>query len=372
MKIGVDFHVIDGKFQGSRTHLLELYSEVVRISPEFEFYFFLDRPDALQKSHANFIAPNIHLVKMPAASAAKRLFWNLPKLIKRFGLDVIHTQYVLPMDVLPPTGRCKKIVTIHDILFETYPQFFTPLFVARSRFLIRWAATRADHIFTVSEYSKDAICRLYGVGDQKVSVTRNGVAYGRFAEGGMDDGNILAARQLSRKGYILSVGRLEPRKNHRTLLEAYALLGENAPPLVIVGQRDFGFDGVFATIKIRNLGAKVRIMEDVRDTELPALYRNAMIFAYPTYAEGFGMPVVEAMAAGVPVVTANTTALPEVCGSSCLLVDPAWPDDIAAALSGLINDPPRRARLGERGSARARQFRWEDAAQVLKDQYLKL
>jgi glycosyltransferase involved in cell wall biosynthesis len=369
LRVGVDFHVVTGKFQGSRTHLIELFSALIDQSPDIDFFLFLDKPELLSRLSSAFSRANVHSVYMPVCNPITRLYWFLPRLAKRYQLDILHTQHVLSSF----SGTYKRVVTIHDILFEMYPELFTAMFAARSRLLMRHAARRADHTFTVSEYSKAEICRQYGSDPSQVSVIYNGVAYDRFAMPSGQDDTILRKRGLSPKGYMLTVGRLEPRKNHVSLIRAYASLGGSPPLLVIVGQRDFKFDEIFRVIEELGISRRVRIMDDVTDDEIPAIYRHAILFAYPTIAEGFGMPVVEAMAAGVPVVTSNTTALPEVVGSTGgILVDPTNIIELSAAMNRVLNDSDLRVRLGNAGQDRARLFDWNKPALLVREQYLNL
>jgi glycosyltransferase involved in cell wall biosynthesis len=300
---------------------------------------------------------------MPASNPFKRLYGTLPRLCKAHSIDIVHTQYVLPWPV-----KCRTVVTIHDVLFETHPQFFTRFFVLRSRWLMRLAARNADHVFTVSEFCKTEISRLYGVSKSNITVIHNAADFNRFQPG---DAGIehVQARGLISKGYILSVGRLEPRKNHQRLVEAYAQLGPNALPLVLVGQRDFHFAGVFDAIERHQLQDRVKILENVSDVELPALYRHAQIFAYPAFAEGFGMPPLEAMASGTAVISSNTTAIPEVVDSAGLLIDPHDVNALACALKTLMNSTEQCTRLAQAGLSRARVFSWQKSAQQMLNIY---
>lgn len=366
LRVGIDFHVVDGKFQGSRTHVIELFAQAIELAPDTDFYLFLDRPDSLASLHPAFGRPNVHPVRMPAANPFKRLYWLLPRLCREHAIDIVHTQYVLPWP-----ASCRRVVTIHDILFETHPQFFTRFFVLRSRALMRLAARTADHVFTVSAFCKDEIARLYGVPPVDITVLHNGADLQRFHAGdaGLAEVN---ARGLASKGFILSVGRLEPRKNHQSLVEAYARLGADAPPLVLVGQRDFHFAGVFDAIARHGLQDRVKLLENVSDTELPALYRHARIFAYPAFAEGFGMPPLEAMASGTAVISSATTAIPEVIGSAGVLIDPEDVGALAEALRRLLASPEECARLAEAGQARAVTFSWRESAQRTLAVYQRL
>lgn len=361
-RLGVDFHVWDGIFQGSRSHLIGLYRAAIVQAPDIDFIFFLDQPDQLREAHAEFAAPHVRLVRMPPRPAPWRLGWQLPRLQRRHRIDLLHMQYRLPFPVpFVAAGPCA--CTIHDVLYETHPQFFPRSFVWQSRLTGRSAARRSALLFTVSEYSRDEIVRLYGVPQQAVAITHNGVDFERFKPG---EAGAEAVRGLGLEpgNYLLTLGRLEPRKNHVTLLRAYAGLGTMAPPLVIVGQRDFSHAAVFDEMQRLNLGARVRLLERVDDDTLPAVLRHARLFVYPAFAEGFGMPVAEAMASGVPVITSNTTSLPEVAGEGALLVDPGSAQALGAAMARVLADPELHAHLVQAGLRQVQQFNWQRSAAV--------
>lgn len=358
-RVGVDFHVWDGIFQGSRSHLLGLYRCAVRQAPEIDFVFFLDGVESLRASYAEFSLPNVTLVRMRHRPGVVRLALQLPWLQWRHRIDLMHVQYRLPPMAVGPCA-----CTIHDVLFESHPQFFEPSFVWQSRLTSRAAVRRAAVLLTVSHFSRAELARIYGIDPLKVGVTFNAVDKARFYPG--DDGAAtVRALGLEPGRYLLTVGRLEPRKNHLTLLEAYAQLQSAAPPLVIVGQRDFGYAPLFAAIHRHGLEARVRLIENASDADLPALMRNAQLFVYPAFAEGFGMPVLEALASGVPVITSNTTSLPEVAGSAAILVSPDSVEDVTSALKRVLADAALRASLGQAGVIQAAKFNWEGSAAVL-------
>ena len=358
-RLGVDFHVWDGIFQGSRSHLIGLYRAAIRQAPDIDFVFFQEGSDSLRSAYPEFGASNVRLVRMGHKPAVVRLAVQLPWLQWRHKLDLLHMQYRLPFLRL---GACA--CTIHDVLFETHPQFFEPRFAWQSRISGRMATRRAKLLFAVSQFSKSELVRLYGVGPGDVAVTCNGVDWQRFRPG---DGGRAEVESLGLEpgNYILTVGRLEPRKNHETLVRAYASLGTDAPPLVIVGQRDFSYGGVFDAIAQLGLQDRIKVLERVGDDTLPALMRHALVFAYPAFAEGFGMQVAEAMASGVPVITSNTTSLPEVAGDGALLVDPSSVEALAQALQQLLSNSALRERLVTAGLMHVRQFDWEHSATVL-------
>ncbi len=358
-RLGVDFHTWDGIFQGSRSHILGLYREAIRLAPEIDFVFFLDDVAGLRNSHAEFNAPHVALVRMPHRAAPLRLGVQLPWLQWRHHIDLLHLQYRLPW---LRSGACA--CTIHDLLFETHPQFFSRSFVWQSQLTFRHAARRAALLFAVSEFSRSELTRLYGVAPASIGLTYNGVDRQRFRPG-HDGAEAVRALGLEPGGYLLTVGRLEPRKNHLALIRAYAQLGADAPPLVIVGQRDFGCEPIFDAVAALGLQQRVHFLASVSDSALPAVMRHALLFVYPAFAEGFGMPVVEAMASGVPVVTSNTSALPEVGGNAALYADPHSSTELAARLAQVLADPALRARMREQGLDQVQRFDWAQSAQVL-------
>ena len=174
-RLGVDFHTFDGIFQGSRSHLLGLYREAIVQGPDVDFVFFLSRPDDLRRSHAEFSRSNVQLVVMPRRPGLWRLSWQLPALRRRHRLDLLHLQFRLP---LLPSGPC--ICTLHDVLFETHPQYFGRTFRLMARLSARHAVRRARFTLTVSEYSRREIARHYPVDVNRVILTPNAVDRERF------------------------------------------------------------------------------------------------------------------------------------------------------------------------------------------------
>jgi len=366
MRVGLDLHVVDGIFQGSRSHVLEVFSRVAKLCPEIEFVGLLDKVDEFKRNHPAFDLPNVKVEHLPHTGAIRRLTWELPRLQRKLGLDLLHSQYIIPLP-----SMSKTVVTIHDVLFESHPEFFQPFFRLRSRLLMRLAAFQSEHVFTVSQFSKGEIERRYRMQPEQITVTPNGVNYRRFYPGN-DGEEMLARRGLESGQFLLTVGRLEPRKNHVTLLKAYAKLGPDAPKLVIVGQKDFGFEAMFNEVAGNTCRDRVLILEDVAEAELPVLYRHCMAFLYPSLAEGFGMPPLEAMASGVPVIVANNTALTEVVEQAGLLVGSTDVDGLARAMQRIISEPALRQQLKAQGLEQAQKFSWDVAAEAVAKRYRML
>jgi glycosyltransferase involved in cell wall biosynthesis len=363
-RVGVDFHVFDGKFQGSRSHLLGLYSEMVALCPQYHFYFFLAQTQALARLPA-FRRSNVSIVHMPHANPLRRLAWQLPQLKRQFQLDILHTQYMLPLG-----SSQGSAVTIHDVLFEPFPEFFEPLFVLRSRLMMRWAARKADMLFTVSEYSRQEISKRYGIEHTRIGLLHNAVDQTQFFAGPQGQEHV-TRRGLCCGAYFLTVGRIEPRKNHAAILRAYAQLPGTPPPLVIVGQRDFGYADFEPALRALPGTHRVHVLSDVDDQALPALYRHALALIYPSLAEGFGMPPLEGLASGVPVITSRNTAIPEVMGDAGLLIDPTNITELAQAMQQVRSDASLRASMVAKGIERACEFTWLKSAHSLADAFAR-
>jgi glycosyltransferase involved in cell wall biosynthesis len=365
-RIGLDMHVADGIFQGSRTHCLELFSRVIAATPECDFFIFASDNGTLLEFSSDFSRPHVRICIMPEMPAAIRILYQLPKLAAQHRLSLLHTQYIVPPFML----SCRKAVTVHDILFEPHPEFFGRAFVLRSRALVRHSVRSSQAVFTVSDYSHREICNTYRIPNDRVHTIPNGVDCKRFRPGN-DGDELVRELGLTSGNYFLTVGRLEPRKNHTQLLRAWAMLPVPRTKLVIVGQRHFGYQEATELIRTLNLESDVVFFEQISDAQLPLIYRHARGFVYASLAEGFGMPLLEAMASGVPVITSSNTALAEVSADAALSIDPANPSQIADAVLRLDWDETLRTKLIDRGHVRTRDFSWERSAERVRQVYLR-
>ena len=359
VRVGVDFHTWDGIFQGTRSHILGLYREAITCAPDLDFVFFLEGIASLKAAHPEFSAPNVQLVSMPNHGGLWRLMAQLPNLQRRHAVDILHLQYRLP---LFRSSDCA--VTLHDLLFETHPQYFKTSYVWDAKVTFRNSARRAQELFTVSEFSKLEIVRRYGVNSDRIHVTRNGVDTRCFFPATGPDSR-LEKLGVTHRGYMLTVGRLEPRKNHATLIKAYAQLQGCVPPLVIAGQPDFGYASIFSLIRKARLQNRIRVLPDVPDEVLPILMRHARLFIFPSFAEGFGLPVVEAMASGIPVIASDTTALPEIGGSATLYVSPQNWNQLSQLMQRVLGDETLSGKLARDGIEQAKKFSWAQPSQTL-------
>lgn len=287
-------------------------------------------------------------------------------------VDLYHSpDFTLP-PVLPGTPT---LLTVHDLSFIRDPES-SPLALRNylNRVVPRSVA-RAGHVLADSQATKDDLVALYGAPADKVSVLYGGVDE-RFRPV-KDAARLAAARSkygLGDAPFILAVSTLQPRKNHLRLIRAFASLAARHPSLllVIAGGKGWLYDAIFSEVQRLGLVERVRFPGFVADADLPALYSAAGALAYPSLYEGFGLPVLEAMACGTPAVVSTAPCLPEVAGEAALQVDPLDVAALAAALERLLTDEGLRGELVARGLARARLFTWARAAEELVGLYQAL
>ena len=310
-----------------------------------------------------------------AKSSVLRSLTLVPAALRRMQVDVFHGMDHVGLPLVGRTG--KYVVTIHDVIPLILPQTFTP----RHRLVVRMALARvrakADRVIVPSHAAKRDIVQRLGLAEDLVVVTHAGCEPQFQPEAQEASFRDLAARYGLPSRYVLAVGTLEPRKNLTTLLQAFARLrrGAKTDPelgLVLAGARGWLDEPVFQSVRSLGLEQVVRFPGFIDDEDLPAVYRGAELFVFPSLYEGFGLPLLEAMACGVPVITSNVSSMPEVAGGAALLVDPRDVHGLAAAIAQVLRDEALRGRLRDAGIARAGQFSWETAARQTLDTYASL
>lgn len=367
MRIGLDATITHVDAAGSGVYANELICGLQRSFPQDTFdlsYGVKQRPPKPGKTFLDRFE-NIYLGTLWE-------FGVLPFKLATAKPDLFHA---LSLQA-PLTCPAPLIVSILDLSVLLFPQYFNAWFRNHSRIVLPKVARRADQIITISEYSKQEIQRFLGLPPEKISVTYLGVSPA-FKPVRKDDPNLarFIERNDLRPPFILHVGSFEPRKNIPALLEAFARLkNDSSAPrqLVFTGGVRWKHSGITQKIAELGLQADLRILGHVPTEELPLLYNAADLFVYPSLYEGFGMPVVEAMACGCPTVTSNVTSLPEVAGEACILVDPTQPGEISAALQKVIEDPAVALGMRDRGLAQVQRFTWERCAQDTMAVYQKV
>lgn len=365
MNIGIDAHMLGHNETGNETYVLELLRALAQRESPDTFYIYVEDPACLPVEVRR--ASNMRIVLYKTRSGMVRLLREIPQRAAQDGLDVLHISYNAPLR-LP--SACALVVTIHDISFEEHAEWFPRKLRAFLKWSVPRSARMARQVLTDTDCARDDLVRLYQLPASKIQVTPY-AAEARYRP--IVDADALTqvrAKYKTSDRFVLAVGNMQPRKNLARLIEAFAQAKQAyALPhkLVLVGQRLWRSDAVMA--QARALGDDIVLTGYVPDADLPMLYNAADVFCYPSLYEGFGLPVLEAMACGAAVITSNLSALPEVAGDAAHTVNPYAVAELVGALGETLRDPAYRARLREKGLARAKLFSWERTAAQTMDVY---
>ena len=367
MKIGIDAHSIGSGNSGNETYYRSLLKALNRVDDDNNYVVYGTNELALLDLRIN--PGQFRISRVSPATPYARIPFAMPFQAKRDRIDVFHAQFIVP-----PFLTCPVVSTVPDVAFEHYPQFFPAYHVAWSKKLIPWSVRRADHVITVSEFSKRDLVNIYDIDPDKISVTYEAAEQDYFPRD-----RELAKERIARsygieRPFVLYVGRIQARKNLPLLIEAFAQVrrGGLAYDLVLAGNSEWNGTPLSERIAELGLSQNVIMTGYVPREDLPWFYNAADVFAYPSFFEGFGLPVMEAMACGTPVVTSKGSSLGEIAAEAALLVDPTDVPAIAAALQQLLSDRGLREQLGRLGIQRSEQFRDERMARETISVYEKV
>lgn len=353
---------------GIGTYILNLVRSLGELDQENRYVLFVG------PSHEGLLSDlpdNFRLVVERSPVYSARELFALSWRLFRMRLDLYHaTHYVLPAFV-----PCKAVVTIHDIIHLLYPQFLPgPLAFLYAQRMIRRSLMRGDQIIAGSQNTKTDLMEYFQVGGDKINVVYYGVGE-RFSAPLSDDQIAESLRPFGLEpGYTLFVGNPKPHKNLDNVVKSFARaleIGELDNRLVCVGNRESRDFKIERRAEQLGIADRVHLLGHVDDDTLTALYRGARLFLYPTLYEGFGLPVVEAMASGVPVITSNSSALKEVAEGYAQLVDPLDIEQMARAIAQLLSDREHSESWAELGRRRADDFKWPRTAQRTLEVYRK-
>jgi len=292
----------------------------------------------------------------------------LPRLAARAGVDLIHSL----ASTAPMRGRFARVVTIHDLIYARFPEAHAGLRDRGMRVLVPGAARRSDRVIADSQNTREDLQALLGVPAAKIDVVPLGVGASHRGVEPIGESELRERLQLGSREVVLSLSAKRPHKNLRALLDALAELPrEQRPMLVLPGYPTEHEAELREHSRARGVQEDVRFPSWVSAQELEGLWLLARVFVYPSLYEGFGLPVLEAMARGVPVACSNASSLPEVAGDAALMFDPHSPAQVAAALGRLLSDATLRDDLRERGLARAGEFTWQRTARLTLESYAR-
>ncbi len=367
MKIGVDIYHTGFPFGGIARYIRALVSSMALSAPADRFVLvsnhFRRRQRPWRLGH-----PNVEHIDLPIPRRLLQACWQAlgwPPMEAFTGrIDLFHGTHF----VLPAIRSAKLLLTVHDLTFLKYPEYFSNrrLNERGHRVELVQALNRADAVIAASDCTRRDLIELMRVPEDRIRVIPEGVEAHFFAsEDPSKLSGVMTRYGLTHPYMVFLVGTPEPRKNlPRTV--AAARIAAPEVPLVVVGPRE----PIRSLLEDDTRG--VRLIGSVPEEDLPFVLQGAVVALYPSLAEGFGLPAVEALAAGTPLVTSDRTALPEVVGQAAVLVDPESVEAIADAIRSLLNDENKRRRLKELGKVRAREYSWERAARCVLALYREL
>ena len=365
LRVGVACFASDEGRSGIGQYLVNVVRRLPELAPTDRFVLFAPRRD---RRLWEGMAPGamVELVDDRYDSPLPSLWWHgavLPRRLRAHACDAVF---------LPAGNRrlgvaygVPSVATVHDLSQLHVPQKYDAARMFYATRVLPILIGRQDRVVTVSSSTRDDVLARTRLGAERISVVPNGVDLSRYSALDADDARERTRRLGLEQPYLLYVARLEhPGKNHVTLLEAYAQLRAAGlrHKLVLAGPRWSGAEAIDAAVARLGLAADVVFTGFVDGADLPALYAGATAFVFPSLYEGFGIPLLEAMACGVPSCAANVSSLPEVTGDAALLFEPHAPGAIAATLHRLVTDDVLRARLRARGLKRCAEFTWERSA----------
>ncbi len=372
--IGLNAHLLSlsqsYRGAGISWYQVNLLRHLAQVSPDWlRYHVFLSDPA--------FQAPalTLHRSRLPTHRPVVRIFWEQllqPLALRQAGVDLLHALAF----VAPLAAPCPFVITIYDLSFLRYPEAFRPLNRwYLSRFTAR-SVKQAKAIITISESTRQDVINLLGAPPERVHTIYCGVEPSFQPLPAAEVAAFKAARGLP-DTFILFLGTLEPRKNVDGLIRAYARWRQfdpAAPPLIVAGGKGWYYTKIFQLVETLGLTGAVHFPGYVPHEDLPRWFNAACLFVYPSHFEGFGLPVLEAMACGTPVITSTVSSLPEVTGAdgAAVLVDPTQPDMLAEAMAQLLSQPDRRAAMAAQGRVRAAGFQWERTARETVAVYQKV
>jgi glycosyltransferase involved in cell wall biosynthesis len=368
MKIGIDIRNIGKKRTGDEVVFSNLVKNLATIDDRNEYALFTDITDKEKLEHVRkslkIEGKKFEIISLPTANKFTWNLFTLPGYMRKNPVDVYLTQYITPF-CMPK--KVKIVTIIHDVSFKVYKKYIGKKDLFFLSFLIPLSLRIADKIIAVSQFTREEIIKHYHVKEEKVDWIHNAVATDFLSSGEITLEKINAVREKYRlpAKFILYLGTLQPRKNLPTLIEAFSLFHQNDTEnikLVIAGGKLHNYDSkIDAAVGKFNLGQHIFFPGYIDEEDKAAFLKAATVFCLPSFYEGFGIPVLEAMAVGTPVVASNIPPHQEIAGNSVLYFNVDQPQELAEKLKQMM-DPEKRAYFSAEGAKQISKFSWHETA----------
>ncbi|MCB0549313.1 MAG: glycosyltransferase family 4 protein [Phaeodactylibacter sp.] len=371
LRIGYDAKRLFNNFTGLGNYSRTLLANLSEYYPDNAYFLYSPKITRNDETHffLNSALFNVHLPRRGSSSYWRTI--GIRRDLARHKVQLFHgLSHEIPLGL--DKAKIRSIVTIHDLVFERFPEHYP--FIDRKIYSLkfRYACRHADHIVAISESTKRDIIELYGISPEKITVIYQSCHERYMVEKSRKTFEGLRRRYHLPEEYLLTVGSITARKNLMGVIRALELLPESSRlPLVVVGRGGRYRAKVQAFIQKNRLENLVHFI-DVSFDDLPAVYQKASAFLYPSFYEGFGIPILEALFSKTPVITSNLSSLPEAVGPGAHLVDPHRPEEIAAGIVKILSDEAYRQGLISAGYAHAQQFRGEPLAGKMMDLYVQV
>ena len=365
----LDARTATDHFPGIGRYVSQLARHLVPQLAEDEQLFFLHNP-----LETGWPLPEVSEKVVRVATAVSPFSvtqqWHIPRLLRQVEATIYHSAYFL----MPYRPGVPTLLTLYDLIPEQFPQLVSPQARLLARLTTRLALRAGSHFLAISEATRREFLARYSLDPATITAVPL-AADAQFTP--QPETTVAALRQKLNlpERYVLYLGINKPHKNLARLVAAWELVRQavpNAPPLVIAGAWDERYEGVKTAVVHKNLARQIQFIGRVDDADLAALYSGAQLFVFPSLVEGFGLPVLEAMACGTAVACANTSSLPEVGGTAAAYFDPTDTQQMATVLQALVQDEATLAELGQKGVVQAATFSWEGTAVATLSHYRQL
>jgi len=365
MRFSVDAHAIGRHLTGNEVYVRNLLAGFASLDHDSEFITYVST-DA-----ASLWVPERFPFRRVAGNPFLRLGCDLSRQLRQDRPDLVHVQYTAPLGCPVPA-----VVTVHDVSFLEHPEYFPFTRAIQLQLTVRRTVGKAARILTGSEFSRSSIAKAYPQAGDRIVVVPNAAAPEFRPIQREHARQVVEARFGLQTPYVLSVGDLQPRKNQIGLIRAFSSLMRAQPQLrhdlVLAGKNTWFGPRVREAAAQSGLPGRIRFPGFVTDDDLLYLYNACDVFVFPSFYEGFGLPLLEAMACGRAVACSDTSAMPEVADGAAILFDPSSADQMARAMGDLLLDADLRTRMERLGLQRSKDFSWQKTAQKTLDIYYEV